>query len=76
MKLIEFKKRNDFGVELITRILSFGDYTVLQVSVSYSDYTSWPYLQVGIGMGKLFGMFFYVWKVGFDCDILGGDWRC
>lgn len=75
MKLFAFKKRNDYGTDLYFSILETKRYTLFQSSISYGDYPSWPYAQIMFGNGKLFGLFFYVWKFGFDFDILGRTWR-
>ncbi len=75
MKIFTFEKRTDFGTDLHFSFLKTSKYTALQVSVSYDDYASWPYLQIMMGQNSLLGIFFYFWKLGFDCAILGRTWR-
>lgn len=75
MKVFSFKKIDDYGTDLYFSFLKTKRYTLFQSSISYSDYPSWPYAQIVLGNGKLFGLFFYVWKFGFDFDILARTWR-
>jgi hypothetical protein len=75
MKLFDFKKREDYGTDYYFSFLKTKKHTALQLSVSYCEYdASWPYMQISIGMGKVFGVFCYFWKFGFDFDILGNTW--
>ena len=74
MNLFDLKKSKDYGTNLYFSFLKTKRYTALQLSLSYCDYPSWPYMQISMGMGKVFGIFFYFWKVGFDFDILGNTW--
>lgn len=75
MKLFDFEKREDYGTDLYFSFLKTQRYTALQFSVSYCEFASWPYVQITLGQNKLFGFFCYVWKLGFDIDVLGRTWR-
>ena len=75
MNLIKFKKREDFGHEYYIQILNIKRRSFLQVSVSWNDYPSWPYIQIQFGGGTVLGILFWVYKFGFDVDILSRTWN-
>jgi hypothetical protein len=70
MKLFEYKTRDDWGKDYYISFLKGKKYTALQVS----ETAGYPYFQVQMGMGKLFGIFAYAWKFGFDVDVFGRTW--
>lgn len=74
-KLFDFEKREDYGTDLYFSFLKTQSYTFLQVSVSFCEFASWPYLQITLGQNKLFGIFCYFYKFGADIDVLGRTWR-
>ena len=74
-KLFDFEKRDDWGTDLYFSFLKTSKYTFLQVCLSLCEYPAWPYLQITMGENKLFGIFFYVWRIGADFDILARNWR-
>ena len=73
-KFFDFKTNDDWGKDYYFTFLKGQKYSLLQVSFSVCEYASFPYVQVNIGMGKLFGIFVYAWKFGFDIDICGRTW--
>ena len=73
-KFFDYKTRDDYGKDFYFTFLKGQKYSLIQVSFSVCEYASFPYVQVNIGMGKLFGIFFYAWKFGFDIDICGRTW--
>ena len=75
MKLIEFKTRDDWGKDYYISFLKGRQYAALQVSFSICEYPSCPYVQVQMGMGKLFGFLACAWRIGFDIDLFGNTWR-
>ena len=75
MKLISFKRREDFGTELYTQILHNKRWALLQASVSWNDYASFPFLQVRTGMGSLLSVMVCVYKLGFDVDVFSRTWN-
>ena len=83
MSLIKFKYREDFGNEWYVQILNTGKHfpkflknkSVLQVSVSWNDYPSWPYIQIQSGGGTVLSILFWAYKVGFDVDFLSRTWN-
>jgi hypothetical protein len=75
MKLISFKRREDFGTELYTQILHTKCWALLQVSVSWNDFPSFPFVQVKSGMGSLLSIMVCVYKLGFDVDVFSRTWN-
>jgi hypothetical protein len=75
MKLISFKRREDFGTELYTQILHTKRWALLQASVSWNDFPSFPFVQVKSGMGSLLSIMVCVYKLGFDVDVFSRTWN-
>ena len=75
MSLIKFKKREDFGTEYYVQILNIKRKSLLQVSVSWNDYPSWPYIQIQSGGGTVLSILFWGYKFGLDIDILSHTWN-
>ena len=75
MNLINFKHREDFGHELYVQVLNVKGWSLLQASVSWNDYPSFPFLQVRFGMGSLVNIMFCIYKLGFDIGICEHTWN-
>ena len=75
MNLIKFKHREDFGHEWYVQILTVKCRSLLQASVSWNDYPSWPYIQITSGSGTALGILFWVYKFGFDIDLFSRTWN-
>ena len=75
MKLINFKHREDFGHDWCVQILNIKNWSLLQLSVSWNDWPSWPYIQVKSGSGSTFSLLFWAYKFGLDVDILSRTWK-
>jgi len=75
MKLISFKHRVDYGNEWYVQILHTKRWALLQASVSWNDYASFPFLQVRFGMGSLVNIMFCIYKLGFDIGICEHTWN-
>lgn len=75
MKLIEIEKSNDFGSALWIRLLKTNKFSFIQLSIDWSDYPGFPYLQFSSGMGKVFDLLICVYKFGFNLVILGHTWE-
>jgi len=75
MNIIKFVHKEDFGHEWYAQLLSVKNWSLLQVSVSWNDYPSWPYLQVTSGSNGLFGVLFWAHKFGFDVDVFSRTWN-
>ena len=83
MKLLQFKHRFDFGHEFYVQILNTGRHfpkllkerSLLQLSVSWNESPSWPYMQITSGGAGPFSFMIWVYKFGFDFDILSRTWN-
>jgi len=75
MNILKFAHKEDFGHDYNVQILNVKNWSLFQVSVSWNDYPSWPYLQVTSGSNGLFGVLFWAYKFGLDIDILSRTWR-
>ena len=83
MDIIKFKHRYDFGHEYYVQFLNTGRHfpkflknrSLLQVSVSWNDYPSSPYIQITMGSNGLLGILFWAYKFGFDVDFISRTWR-
>jgi len=75
MNILKFVHKEDFGHEWYAQLLSVKNWSLLQVSVSWNDYPSWPYLQVTSGSNGLLGVLFWAYKFGFDVDVFSRTWR-
>jgi hypothetical protein len=74
MNLIKFNHREDFGHDWYVQILNIKRLSLLQVSVSWNDFPSWPYLQIKSGTGDVLNILFWAYKFGIDITILGRTW--
>lgn len=77
MKLFDYQCHRDYGKDYYFFFLKSKKYTALQISFSICDYPDFPHLQITFGGGRLFGVFAYCWKFGFDLDLFSRTWsRC
>jgi hypothetical protein len=74
-KLIQFNVREDFGHDYYVQVLNVRKWSLLQVSFSWNDYAGLPYLQINVGSNGLFGLLFWVHRIGFDVSILSRTWK-
>ena len=58
--LIKYNHRYDYGHDWYVQILNIKRWSLLQVSVSWNDYASWPYLQIRSGSGDLISIVFWL----------------
>jgi hypothetical protein len=75
MNLFNFKHRKDFGDDWYAQFVNVKGWSLFQVSVSWNDYPSWPYLQIKSGSGSTLSILFWAYKFGLDLDILSHTWR-
>ena len=75
MNLIQFKYRQDFGHEWYVQVLNVKNWSLLQLSVSWNDYPSWPYIQIKSGTGSTLSILFWAYKLGFDIGIIERTWN-
>jgi len=82
MNLFKASYREDFGHEYYVQILNLSKHfprplkrrSLLQFSVSWNEYASFPYFQLNMGSNGLLGIVFWVYKFGFDADICARTW--
>ena len=74
-KLFKCALRKDFGTDCYVQVLNIKRWSLLQVSVSWNDYPSFPYVQIKSGSGSLLSIIFWAYKFGFDVDILSRTWK-
>jgi len=75
MSIIKFNKREDFGTDWYVQVLNIRKWSLLQVSVSWNDYASLPYLQITFGSNGFFSILSWVYKFGFDVDLISRTWN-
>jgi hypothetical protein len=75
MRLISFKHRKEYGHEWYVQVLHNRYWALLQASVSWNDFPSWPYLQIKSGTGTLLSIMTCVYKLGFDVDVFSRTWN-
>jgi hypothetical protein len=74
MKLIDYNKKEDFGVDHIFTLFKGKRRSFIQVSVSWNDYPDFPYLQISFGNNRLIDILFWCWKFGFAFELFGITW--
>ena len=75
MSLIKFNRKEDFGTDYYVQVLNVKGWSLLQASVSWNDYPSWPYIQIKSGSGSGLSILLWVHKLGFDLDLISRTWR-
>jgi hypothetical protein len=75
MNLIKFTHKEDWGHDWYVQVLNVKNWSLLQASVSWNDYPSWPYIQIKSGSGSTLSILFWVYKFGFDIGIIERTWR-
>jgi len=75
MSIIKFNKRIDFGTDYYVQVLNIRRWSLLQVSVSWNDYASLPYLQITFGSNGFFTILSWVGKFGLDIDLISRTWK-
>jgi hypothetical protein len=75
MKLISFKHREDYGHEWYVQVLHTKRWALLQASVSWNEYASWPYLQIKSGNGSLLNFMSWAYKFGIDAGVCEHTWN-
>lgn len=76
MKLVDWYIKEDFGKDLVITLLQTKKYSLLQLSLGWSDYSSgWPYLQISMGNHRLLDVLFYWMKFSIAIELLGTTWN-
>jgi hypothetical protein len=74
-KLIQVNYRYDFGHDWYVQVLNIKKWSLLQASFSINDYAGWPYCQITMGSNGLFGLLFWVHRLGFDVSLASRTWN-
>jgi len=75
MKLIEFRVQEDFGKDIYIHLLVIKRWCLFQSCLSFMEYgRSWPYLNITMGSGRLFGLSFQVLWFGITFEIFTRNW--
>ena len=75
MSIIKFNKRIDFGTDYYVQVLNIRKWSLLQVSVSWNDFASFPYLQITFGSNGFFGILSWIGKFGLDISLISRTWK-
>ena len=75
MTLFQFKHNEDFGHDWYIQVINVKGWSLLQASVSWTDFPSWPYIQIRSGSGSTLSILFWAYKFGLDVDILARRWN-
>jgi len=73
--LVKCNHREDFGHEYYVQVLNIKRWSLLQASVSWNDYPSWPYVQITFGSNGLLSVLFWAYKFGFDIGFIERTWN-
>lgn len=74
-KILNLKHRYDFSHDWYAQFINIKGWTLIQTSVSWGDFPSWPYLHVKFGTGSAFSLIFCVYKFGFDIGLIERTWK-
>jgi hypothetical protein len=74
MSLIKFNHREDFGHDFYVQIINIKRFSLLQISISWNDFKSWPYIQIKSGTGDVLDIIFWIYKFGICINLLGRTW--
>jgi len=74
-QVAKFSHREDFGHDWTLQFFFADEWALLQASVSWNDYPSWPYIQIKSGSGSTLSILFWAYKFGFDIDLLSRTWK-
>ena len=75
MKLFDYYRKEDFGIEYTFTLIKGKRRSFLQISFDWNgEYPSGFYLQIGIGNNRLIDILFYYWKIGFAFELFGFTW--
>lgn len=75
MTLIKFEHCYDFGHDWYVQILNVKGWSLLQASISWNDFPSWPFIQIKSGSGSTLSIMLWAYKLGFDIGILERTWK-
>lgn len=68
--LLVLRVIKDFGTDYTLQFLNIRGRSLLQVSISWSDYAGFIYLQITAGSSGLLGFIFWLGRFGIDFSVL------
>lgn len=74
MKLLSYRRYQDYGVEHIFSLFRGEKFSLFQLSVGWDEYKSWPYVQVSSGNNNLFDFLFYAYRFSCSFSLIGRTW--
>jgi hypothetical protein len=75
VKLFDYYKNDDFGVEHVFTLFKGKRRSFIQLGLSWNEIMDSPYLQLSFGNNRVFDILFWVWKIGFCLELLGCNWK-
>ena len=69
------EKKEDYGTDYYASLINIRKWSLFQVSISWNEYPSWPYLQIRSGSGDLFNVLFWAYKFGLDFAFMSRTWN-
>ena len=75
MNLIKFTHTKDYGHDWYVQVLNVKGWSLVQASVSWTEFPSWPYVQIKSGSGSTLSILFWAYKFGFDIGIIERTWK-
>jgi hypothetical protein len=72
--LIQYYYRYDLGHDWYASIINIRKWSLLQISLSWSEDPSWPYFQVRSGSGDVLSILFWAHKFGLDFTLISRTW--
>ena len=75
MNLIKFTHTKDYGHDWFVQVLNVKGWSLVQASVSWTEFPSWPYVQIKSGSGSTLSILFWAYKFGFDIGIIERTWK-
>lgn len=75
MKFIDFMYFHDFGQDYGIRVLTYRNWSLLQMSVSWNDFPSPLFLQARSLSKEVLDIQFLAYRLGIDVTILGKNWQ-
>jgi hypothetical protein len=72
--LIILAKRRDFGTDYYASVLNIKKWSLLQISLSWNDSPSYPYIQIRSGTGDALSILFWAHKFGLDFTLISRTW--
>lgn len=74
-QVARWRYREDFGHEWYVQFLLTDRWALIQASVSWNEYPSWPFIQIQSGGNGLLSILFWAYKFGFDIDLFSRTWN-